>query len=47
MELRTALPTALSLGALLGAGIVCLSFAPGAAKEQQAVRQREGQLLGQ
>jgi membrane-bound lytic murein transglycosylase D len=37
MELRTALPTALSLGALLGAGIVCLSFAPGAAKEQQAV----------
>lgn len=37
MELRTALPVALSSGALLGVGIVCLSFTPGAAKERQAV----------
>jgi membrane-bound lytic murein transglycosylase D len=37
MQLRTALPTALSLGALLGVGIVCLSFASAGAREQQAV----------
>jgi membrane-bound lytic murein transglycosylase D len=37
MELRNAIPTSLALGALLGAGIVCLQFAPGATPEQQAV----------
>jgi membrane-bound lytic murein transglycosylase D len=36
MELRTAFPTALALGALLGAGIVCLGYAPDAAKAKQA-----------
>jgi membrane-bound lytic murein transglycosylase D len=37
MELRTAFPTALALGALHGAGIVCLGFAPDAAKQAEAV----------
>jgi membrane-bound lytic murein transglycosylase D len=36
MELRTALPTALAAGALLGAAIVCLGYAPDAAKSKQA-----------